>query len=55
MPYKRLIVIIDIISILLLLVIANTSENSLVSAFDSKGIPDDLEKELPNEERIPTH
>ena len=48
-------VIIDIISMLLLLVIANTSENSSVSAFGSKGIPDDLEKELPNEERIPTH
>ena len=55
MPYKRLMVIIDIISILLLLVNCNKSENSLVSAFDSKGIPDDLEKELPNEERIPTH
>ena len=44
-----------IISMLLLLVIDNTSENSSGSALDSKGIPDDLEKELPNEERIPTH
>ena len=51
-PFKRLMVIIGIVSMLLLMIFANTSESP------SEGISGasiDLEKDLPKEERIPTH
>ena len=53
MLYKRPMIIIGIVLMLLLMIFANTTENH------SEGIPGDtstgLEKNLPNEEKIPTH
>ena len=56
MPFKRLMIIIGIVLMLLLIIFANTTESpsesiSAASGDNSK----DLEKDLPNEERIPTH
>ena len=56
MPFKRLMIFIGIVLLLLLRIIANTTESP------SEGIPGasggtskDLEKDLPKEEKIPTH
>ena len=56
MPFKRLMIIIGIVLMLLLMIFANTTESP------SEGIPGasestskDLEKDLPKEEKIPTH
>ena len=56
MPFKRLMIIIGIVLMLLLMIFANTTKSP------SEGIPGasestskDLEKDLPKEEKIPTH
>ena len=56
MPYKRLMIIIGIVLLLLLMIFANTTESpSEGISGASGGTSKDLEKDLPNEERIPTH
>ena len=55
-PFKRLMVIIGIVLMLLLIILANTSESpSEGISGASGGTSIDLEKNLPKEERIPTH
>ncbi|MDP6893295.1 MAG: hypothetical protein QF731_08965 [Verrucomicrobiota bacterium] len=54
-PCKKLMVIIGIVLILLLVMLANTTESSSGGAVGSKGTPAGLEKDLPKQERIPTH
>ena len=56
MTFKRLMIITGIVLLLLLMIFANTTESP------SEGIPrasegtlKDLEKDLPKEEKIPTH
>ena len=56
MPYKRLMIIIGIVFMLLAMIFANTTESP------SEGVPGAsestskyLEKDLPKEEKIPTH
>ena len=51
MPYKRLMIIIGIVLMLLLMIFANT-ENHSQGTFG--GTSTGLEKDLPNEEKIPT-
>tara|TARA_B100000676_G_scaffold278186_1_gene300446 strand:+ start:249 stop:407 length:159 start_codon:yes stop_codon:yes gene_type:complete len=52
MPFKRLIIIIGIVLMLLLMIFANTESHS-EGTFG--GTSTGLEKDLPNEEKIPTH
>ena len=52
MPYKRLMIIIGIVLMLLLMIFANTESHS-EGTFG--GTSTRLEKDLPNEEKIPTH
>ena len=56
MPFKRLMIIIGMVLMLLLMIFANTTESP------SEGVPGasestskDLEKDLPKEEKIPIH
>ena len=53
MPYKRLMIIIGIVLMLLLMVFAITTESHSEGTFG--GTSTGLEKDLPNEEKIPTH
>ena len=56
MPYKRLMIIIGIVFMLLAMIFANTSESpSEGISGASGGASKDLERDLPKEERIPTH
>jgi len=56
MPFKRLMIIIGIVLMLLLMIFANTTESPSESVSGaSGGTSTDLEKDLPKEERIPTH
>ena len=56
MPFKRLMIIIGIVLMLLLTIFANTTESpSERISGASRGTSTDLEKDLPKEERIPTH
>ena len=52
MPYKRLMIIIGIVLMLLLMIFANTES---LSEGTFGGTSTGLEKDLPNEEKIPTH
>ena len=52
MPYKRFMIIIGIVLMLLLMIFANTESHS-EGTFG--GTSTGLEKDLPNEEKIPTH
>ena len=52
MPFKRLMIIIGIVLILLLMITESPPEG--VSGA-SEGTSKDLERDLPKEERIPTH
>ena len=55
-PYKRLMIIIGIILVLLLMIFANTTQSPPEGiSGSSTGAPAKLEKNLPTEERIPTH
>jgi len=55
-PYKRLMIIIGFVLVLLLIMLANTTKNPSESVSSgSKDTPAGLEKDLPNQERIPTH
>jgi len=56
MPYKRLVIITGIVLMLLLMILANTTESpSEGVSGDSEGASSGFEKNLPKEERIPTH
>ena len=56
MPFKRLMIIIGIVLMLLLINFANTTESlSEGISAASGGTATDLEKDLPKEKRIPTH
>ena len=56
MPYKRLMIIIGIVFMLLAMIFASTSESpSEGISGASGGTSKDLERDLPKEERIPTH
>ena len=56
MPFKRLMIIIGIVLMLLLMIFANTTESpSQGISGASGGPPAGLEKDLPNEKKIPTH
>ena len=55
-PFKRLMIIIGIVLMLLLMMLANTTKSPSEGVFTGfKDTPDGLEKALPKEERIPTH
>ena len=56
MPFKRLMIIIGIVLILLLMIFGNTTESPKEGVSGaSEGTTKDLERDLPKEERIPTH
>ena len=56
MTFKRLMIITGIVLLLLLMIFANTSESpSEGISGASGGTSKDLERDLPKEERIPTH
>ena len=56
MPFKRLMIIIGIVLMLLLMIFANTAESSLQDISGaSGGTAAGLEKDLPTEEKTPTH
>ena len=56
MTFKRLMIIIGIVLLLLLMIFANTTEStSECIPGASEGTLKDLEKDLPKEEKIPTH
>lgn len=56
MPFKRLMIIIGIVWLLLLMIFANTTESpSEGISGASEGTSKDLEKDLPKEEKIPIH
>ena len=56
MLFKRLMIIIGIVLLLLPMIFANTTENpSEGIPGASEGTSKDLEKDLPKEEKIPTH
>ena len=56
MPFKRLVIIIGIVLMLLLMIFANTTESPPEGVSGaSEGTSKDLERDLPKEERIPTH
>ena len=56
MPFKRLMIIIGIVLMLLLMIFANTTESPPEGISGaSGGTSKDLERDLPKEERIPTH
>ena len=56
MPFKRLMIIIGIVLLILLIIFANTTESPSDSISGaSGGTSKDLEKYLPKEEKIPTH
>ena len=55
-PYKRLMIIIGIVLMLLLMVFANNTESAPEAKYGAAGgASTRLEKDLPKEERIPTH
>ena len=55
-PYKRTIIMIGIVIVILLMILANTTQNDSEGiSGGSTGAPAKLEKDLPTEERIPTH
>ena len=55
-PYKRIMIIIGIVIVILLMIFANTtpSDSEGISGGSTGGQPK-LEKDLPIEKRIPTH
>ena len=58
MPCKRTIIMIGIVIVILLMILANTTTTQNDSegiSGGSTGTPAKLEKDLPTEERIPTH
>ena len=56
MPYKRLVIILGIVLMLFLMIFANITESPAESiSGGSTSTPAGLEKNLPTEERIPTH
>ena len=56
MPYKRIIIMIGIVIVILLMIFANTTQSDSEGiSGGSTGAPAKLEKDLPTEERIPTH
>ena len=56
MTFKRLMIITGIVLLLLLMIFANTTESPSEGISGSSGGPaDGLEKDLPTEEKIPTH
>jgi len=56
MPYKRLVIITGIVLMLLLMILANTTESPSEGVPEaSEGASSGFEKNLPKEERIPTH
>ena len=56
MPYRRTIIMIGIVIVILLMILANTTQNDSEGiSGGSTGTPAKLEKDLPTEERIPTH
>jgi len=56
MPFKRLMIIIGIVLMLLLMIFANTTESPPEGISGaSGGTSKDLERDLLKEERIPTH
>ena len=56
MTFKRLMIIIGIVLLLLLMIFANTTESpSEGIPGASEGTSKDLKKDLPKEEKIPTH
>ena len=56
MPFKRLMIIIGIVLMLLLMIFANTTKSpSEGISGASEGTAAGLEKDLPTEEKIPTH
>ena len=55
-PFKRLMIIIGMVLMLLIIIFANTTESpSEGISGASGGTAAGLEKDLPNEEKIPTH
>ena len=56
MPYKRLVIIPGIVLMLFLMIFTNITESPSESISDASGdAPAGLEKDLPTEEKIPTH
>ena len=56
MTFKRLMIITGIVLLLLLMIFANTTESPSEGVSEASGSTStDLEKDLPKEERIPTH